>query len=68
MDATTLIVGVIVSSCGVGYFIYGRKQAKILPMLSGVGLCVVPYLISDLAILVMVSIVLMSAPFIIRDF
>ena len=35
-DTASLLWGVLFSSIGVGYFIYGRKQQKLVPLLSGI--------------------------------
>ena len=66
MTGTTLLLSLLTGSIGAGYFIYGKKQRKFLPMLSGAGLCIVPYLISILFILSGVSLVLCLLPFLIR--
>jgi hypothetical protein len=66
MTGTTLLLSLLTGSIGAGYFIYGKKQRKFLPMLSGAGLCIVPYLISSLFILSGVSLVLCLLPFLIR--
>jgi hypothetical protein len=48
MDSTTLIVGVFAGAIGVGYFVYGKKQQRIVPLVCGVGLCAAPYFIDAL--------------------
>ena len=66
MNTSNLFAGIIVGSLGAGYFIYGRKQRKIVPMLVGLGLFVMPYLVSSLAILSLASVVLCLVPFVFR--
>ena len=66
VDATTLFTGVILSSVGLGYFVYGRKQRNPIALLSGVVLCGVPYLISNLVLLAATGIAFMALPFLIR--
>ncbi len=67
MDLTTwLIVGVVTGSVGMGYFVYGKKQQQLVPMLAGAGLCIYPYFTSDLWVTILVGIALMGAPFLIR--
>ena len=39
---TGLWVGVLAGAVGMGYFIYGKRQAKYVPMIAGVLLCVYP--------------------------
>ena len=66
MTGTTLWLWLLTASVGTGYFIYGRKQKKFLPMLSGVGLFVGPYLVSNFLLLIGVSLILCLLPFVIR--
>lgn len=67
MNASTLFAGIIAGSLGTGYFIYGRKQRKVVPMLAGVGLFTVPYLISNLSVLTTVCVILCFLPFLIKS-
>jgi len=66
MNGTTLLIGLITGSVGSGFFIYGKKQRKWLPMLSGVLLCIAPYFVENLTLLVGLSIVLCAVPFVIK--
>jgi hypothetical protein len=49
-----------------GYIIYGRKQANMIAFVAGVGLCVFPYFISSVWILIALGVGLMLLPFMIR--
>jgi hypothetical protein len=66
MTGTTLLLLLLTGSIGAGYFIYGKKQRKLIPMLSGVGLCLVSYFISNLLLLSGISVILCLLPFLIR--
>lgn len=44
---TTIMFSFIFGSIGVGYFIYGKRQSEMVPLLAGIGLCVFPYFISN---------------------
>jgi hypothetical protein len=46
-----------------GYLIYGRKQQHGIALLSGVALCVLPYLVSDLLFLTLIGVGFMALPF-----
>ncbi|HCM32392.1 MAG TPA: amino acid transport protein, partial [Acinetobacter radioresistens] len=35
MTATQLLLGVLFSSIGLGYFLYGRKQSMTVPLVCG---------------------------------
>ena len=47
ITATSLFLGVLFGSIGLGFFIYGRKQRKVVPLLCGLVLMIVPYFIPD---------------------
>ena len=66
-DTSTLIWGMIFGSIGVGFFIYGKKQKSVMPLISGLGLMVLPYLISNIYILVLSGIVFDSIAFFYKD-
>ncbi|MBU1169421.1 MAG: hypothetical protein KKD44_07635 [Proteobacteria bacterium] len=66
MDSTTLFLGLIFGSVGMGYFVYGKKQQQIMAFISGISLCVVPYAVSNIPLLVIVGIVLIALPFVIK--
>ena len=66
MTVNALFLSLLTGSIGAGYFIYGKKQRKVIPMLSGAGLCVIPYLISNLILLSGVSLLLCILPFLIQ--
>lgn len=38
MDASTLIWGAIFGSIELGFFVYGKKQKAVIPLLCGIGL------------------------------
>jgi len=66
MNTSTLIWGVIFGSIGLGFFVYGKKQKAFIPFISGIGLMVFPYFISNVVFLVITGIILVAMPFIIR--
>ncbi len=61
----TLFIGVLVSAFGLAYLIYGRKQAKFVPVIAGVLLCICPYLIDNWIWLSVIGGALLAAPFVI---
>ena len=61
-----LFWGLLFGSVGMGYFIYGRKQGQFVPLLSGVGLIVCPYLVPGAVLLVLLCAVLMALPYFFR--
>jgi len=63
VDTTTLFLGLIFGSIGMGYLIYGRKQKHGIALLSGVALCVLPYLVSDMLFITLLGAGFMALPF-----
>jgi hypothetical protein len=66
MNISTLMWGIIFGSIGLGFIVYGKKQKAIIPMLSGIGLMVFPYFISNIYILILSGIILIVFPYFIR--
>ena len=66
MNTSTLMLGVLFGSIGLGFFVYGKKKKVIIPVLSGIGLMVFPYFISDVFIFVTVGVILVALPFVIK--
>jgi len=65
MNATSLAVGILTGAIGMGYFIYGKRQAKFVPLLAGMVLCVYPYFVQGVVWIVVIGLALMAAPFLI---
>ncbi len=61
----SLIVGIVAGAIGLGYFIYGKRQAKYVPMIAGVLLCVFPYFVESPLALAVTGLLLVAAPFLI---
>ena len=59
---TTLLVSVLFSSIGAGYFVYGKKQRQVVPLLTGLALCVYPYFLSNGYAIVVVGMLLTAVP------
>jgi hypothetical protein len=62
---TGLWVGMLAGAVGMGYFIYGKRQAKYVPMIAGILLCVYPYFLENPWALGAVGLLLIAAPFLI---
>ena len=65
MNATSLMIGIFTGAIGAGYFMYGKRQAKFVPVIAGMLLCVYPYFVDGVLWLVLVGAALMAAPFLI---
>jgi hypothetical protein len=65
-DEALLLWGVVFSSLGLGYFIYGKRQGAPVPLVCGLVLMVYPYFISSTLVLVALGMVLAAIPYFIR--
>ena len=63
---SAILWGLLFGSVGLGYFIYGRKQRRAMPLLSGLCLMVCPYFVPNVLLLVLLCIVLMALPYFVR--
>ncbi|OTG99161.1 MULTISPECIES: amino acid transport protein [Acinetobacter] len=66
MNTTQLLLGVLFSSIGLGYFIYGKKQKVTVPLVCGLVLMIFPYFIENTAMLTSIGILLSILPYFIR--
>lgn len=66
MDTASLLWGLLFSSIGLGYFIYGKKQQRPVPLLCGLSLMVYPYFVSGHILIVAIGGMLSAIPYFIR--
>ena len=66
MDIATLYWGLLFGSIGLGFFVYGKKQHKFVPLLSGLALMVFPYFVSSTLLLITVGVALSVLPYFFR--
>ncbi|HWG10253.1 MAG TPA: hypothetical protein VN693_02015 [Rhodanobacteraceae bacterium] len=66
MSTATLLWGLLFGSIGVGFFIYGKRQSMIVPLVCGVALMVYPYFVSNVWLLLLIGLVLMAIPYFLR--
>jgi hypothetical protein len=62
---SNLFIGMIISTVGVGYMMYGKRQTKFVPVIAGVVLCIYPYFVDEWVWLVVIGVPLLVAPFLI---
>jgi hypothetical protein len=58
--------GLVFGSFGLAYFIYGRKQQALVPLLCGLVLMVFPYFVANTIVLVLIGVVLIVTPYFVR--
>jgi predicted membrane protein len=63
VDAGVLLWGLLFSSIGLGFFLYGKKQRAVVPLVCGLVLMIYPYFIPNVMVLVAIGVVLIAVPY-----
>jgi hypothetical protein len=66
-DLNTILLCVLFGSVGTAYIVYACKAGKLVPGIAGLALCVVPYFVNNIWVLLIVCLILTAAPFYYRD-
>ena len=66
MNTSLLLWSLLFSSIGLGFFVYGKKQKAVVPLLSGLGLMIYPYFVSNPLLLVAIGAALVMLPYFVR--
>jgi hypothetical protein len=66
VNESVLLWGLLFGSVGLGFFMYGKKQRAVVPLLCGVALMAFPYFVSSTLLLVVIGVVLMAVPYFVR--
>lgn len=66
LDTNYLLLSLVFSSIGLGYFIYGKKQKHKIIYYSGIGLMVFPYGVTNPAAMIALGLLLMALPKLLR--
>lgn len=66
MDTGTLLCGLLFSSIGLGFFLYGKKQRAIVPLVCGLALMIFPYFVANNLLLVAIGVALVVIPYFVR--
>ena len=61
-----LLWGLVFSSIGLGFFVYGKKQQRLVPFVCGLVLLICPYVVGSVPLLIVTGIVLMAIPYFVR--
>lgn len=62
MDSWNILLSVLLGAIGVGYIVYGRKQMHGMALISGILLCVFPYFVSSIWLILVIAALLMALP------
>jgi hypothetical protein len=66
MDTSALLWGLLFGSIGLGFFVYGRRQRAVVPLLCGVALIIFPYFVSNTILLLALGVALIALPYFVR--
>ena len=66
MNTSTLLWGLLFGSVGLGFFVYGRRQKTVVPLLTGLALMIFPYFVSNTILLVALGVTLIAIPYFVR--
>ncbi|MEO8224522.1 MAG: hypothetical protein ABI661_06930 [Gammaproteobacteria bacterium] len=66
MTESSLLWGLLFGSIGLGFFVYGRKQRSVIPLVCGLALMAFPYFVSNTVLVVTIGIVLIAIPWYFR--
>jgi hypothetical protein len=66
MNESWLLWGLLFGSIGLGFFMYGRKQKAVVPLLCGLVLMFFPYFVSNTILLVAIGVALIVTPYFVR--
>ena len=66
LSMSSLIWGLLFGSVGLGFFIYGKKQKAVVPLVCGLLLMIFPYFISSTILLVAIGVALIVLPYFVR--
>ena len=66
MDTSSLFWGLLFGSIGLGFFIYGRRQKTVVPLVCGVVLMIFPSFVSNTILLVILGLAVIAIPYFVR--
>ncbi len=66
MDSNQLFAGFFFGLLGMGFFMFGKKSGRPIPLFTGLALMVVPYVIPNLIAMTIVCAVLCAVPWFVR--
>jgi hypothetical protein len=66
VSAVSLLCGLLFGSIGLGFFIYGKRQKVLVPLVCGLVLMIFPYFISNTIVLVAIGVALVAVPYFFR--
>lgn len=65
-SVASIVWGMLFGAIGVGFFVYGKRQQTITPLLCGLVLMIYPWFVTNAVLLVVIGIALMAIPYFVR--
>ena len=66
MSTSSLLWGLLFGAVGMSFFVYGKRQRAVVPLVCGVVLMTFPYLVSNTVLLVAIGVALIVIPYFVR--
>ena len=66
MNEAWLIWGLLFGCIGMGFFVYGKRQGAIVPLICGVALMAFPYFVSNTILVVVIGVALIAVAYYVR--
>ena len=63
MSTAALLWSLVFGSLGFGFFLYGKKQHAVVPLVCGLGLMTLPYVVSNLLLLITLGVTFIVLPY-----
>ena len=67
MDTNSLMLSVLFGALGMGFLMYGKKAGRLVPIVVGLALMIIPYFIPNAVILLIVCVALSAVPCLLRN-
>jgi hypothetical protein len=66
-STSSLFSSLFISCIGMGYFLYGKKAAKLWPLLAGIALGIYPFFISSVLLMWLIAAGIMVGVYALRE-
>jgi predicted membrane protein len=63
---TLLFFAIVFSFIGLSFFMYGKRQKAIVPLVVGIALCIFPYFVQDVLLMLVIGAGLIAIPYFVR--
>ena len=63
MSTAALLWSLVFGSIGFGFFLYGKKPHAVVPLVCGLGLMTLPYVVSNLLLLITLGVTFIILPY-----